>query len=675
MISLFFRPVIWFLNQLKFTAKFALIFVLFLMPVIYIAYTTINSHSENIVIAEKEKQGVDYLISLKPLYINMAQARGMTNAYLKGEKSLLEKIKNKHQHVNDSLKKLKEIDQQLNADFHTGNTVAQIAQQWQQLQQESLNLSPVESFKKFNQLIAQALSLNELVIETSGLILDSTAISHFLMSASFQHMPTLIENMGKARGVGAGISATTEFSPDSFIQLVNYINSVDTTLNDVKHAMEVVFEYDSSYKDQLENYVNKAEVETNKFLDFTRENIISADNVDVDSVLYFDKGTKAIGSVSDLFDEVIPVLKTSLIDRIEAYKNEMLLSVVLGALLLVLAMYIFIGFYSGMMDSINRIVDFVDQVAAGDLTGNIQLDSKDEIKEISDDLNLMVQKIHSLVSQVINNANIVAASADESSVTANQTLQGVNVQNGEIDQVATAMNEMSATVHEVAQNAASTSEATQKADDQTNNGRSIVKNTIQSINSVSNEMQKVSEVIDTLETDSSNISTVLDVIKSIAEQTNLLALNAAIEAARAGEQGRGFAVVADEVRTLASRTQASTAEIHDIIEKIQQGASNAVAVMQSSTKQTQKAVNEAAEAGSALEAITNAVDNIAQMNFQIASAAEEQSQVAEEINRNVVNVSNIAVETVEGANKTAVNSDSLKEVAAKLQSIVSEFKV
>ena len=234
---------------------------------------------------------------------------------------------------------------------------------------------------------------------------------------------------------------------------------------------------------------------------------------------------------------------------------------------------------------------------------------------------------------------------------------------------------MSATVQEVARNAASAAETTQKADEEAKNGRQIVIHTIDLINSLSGDIQKSSEVIKQLEKDADDIGTVLDVIKSIAEQTNLLALNAAIEAARAGEQGRGFAVVADEVRTLASRTQSSTEEIRNMIERLQGGTRNAVKVMGQGSEHSQKTVEQAAEAGAALEAITKAVDQIAQMNEMIASAAEEQGSVAEEINRNIVNVRDVTEQTAEGALQTAASSEEMKTVAGNLHDLVGGFKV
>ncbi len=355
-------------------------------------------------------------------------------------------------------------------------------------------------------------------------------------------LPTLIENMGKARGLGSGVAAAGKFSPQSYLSMVNFINTIDTALNSMNHSMHLVFEADASFKTKLNNILNTANNSTNTFIDLSENKLISAKNIDIDSGAYFNQGSEAISSVLSLFDAVIPVLHTVLTDRINAYKTEMNIFLFLGVLLLCITIYIFIGFYKAIMTSINTIGAYVNHVAEGDLSRKLTLQSQDEIQIIANDLNLMTSKINSLVSEVISNIDIVANSANDSAIAVNNTMNGANIQNKEIDQVATAMHEMSATVQEVAQNAASTSDATRNADEQTNNGRSIVKHAISSINNVSTEMQKVTDVINTLEEDSGNIGTVLDVIKSIAEQTNLLALNAAIEAARAGEQGRGFAV-------------------------------------------------------------------------------------------------------------------------------------
>jgi methyl-accepting chemotaxis protein len=269
----------------------------------------------------------------------------------------------------------------------------------------------------------------------------------------------------------------------------------------------------------------------------------------------------------------------------------------------------------------------------------------------------------------------LAGSAGDMTRIADEVSQGVQQQQSQTDQVATAMNEMTATVQEVARHAEEAAGAATNADSQAADGNRVVSATIAAINKLAEEVEQASGVIHKLEQDSENIGAVLTVIKSIAEQTNLLALNAAIEAARAGDQGRGFAVVADEVRTLASRTQKSTEEIESMIEKLQQGARNAVSAMDGSRSRAQTGVDQAAQAGKTLSSITEAVATITHMNNQIATAANEQSAVAEEINRSIVGISEVAEMSAASAVQTANATDELSALAVELRGLVNRFRL
>jgi methyl-accepting chemotaxis protein len=265
--------------------------------------------------------------------------------------------------------------------------------------------------------------------------------------------------------------------------------------------------------------------------------------------------------------------------------------------------------------------------------------------------------------------------ADKSSAILGETAKGVVNQLNEIDQVATAVNEMSATVQEVAQNAANAAEATSNADNESKQGKAIVHETIKAIENVASGIQSTTNIVQDLKSDSEKIGTVIDVISGIAEQTNLLALNAAIEAARAGEQGRGFAVVADEVRTLANRTQQSTDEIQKMIETLQTASSKAADAMNHSVEETENCVELAAKAGSSLEAIDRAVGEIASMSQQIATAAEEQSAVAEEINRSIISISSVSEKTSRAAQETEQANQELVGMVHGLNSMVKQFDV
>jgi len=325
----------------------------------------------------------------------------------------------------------------------------------------------------------------------------------------------------------------------------------------------------------------------------------------------------------------------------------------------------------------NNIIVSLDDIASGDgdLTKRLEVTGGQEVRELAEKFNLFVIKIQELVKQVTASSEHLISSVKPLTEMSVDTKLNVNQQENNIEQVATAMNQMTATVQEVARNASMASQAASAADEESNAGQKVVAEVVSAINELAKDAVDTSANIHGLEKDTEQIGSVLDVIKSIAEQTNLLALNAAIEAARAGEQGRGFAVVADEVRTLASRTQKSTSEIQEMIERLQVGAKSAVEAIEQSQKKTNDMVSSAESAGQALSAITQAASSIAEQNTQIATASEQQSAVAEEINMNIVSINTLAAQTASSAEHAAASSQDLEKTAYDLQNLISMFKV
>ena len=311
----------------------------------------------------------------------------------------------------------------------------------------------------------------------------------------------------------------------------------------------------------------------------------------------------------------------------------------------------------------------------GDLQRRINVKGNDGIDVLGRIFNGFIEKLQGIMSQVMSDSsNLVDVASHLNTISASSN-QSAMQQQAQIEQVATAMNEMSATATEVATNARLAADSAQSAEQDVNSGMDVVSETVSSINSLASEVERANEVIRTLQSDSEEIGTVLDVIKGIAEQTNLLALNAAIEAARAGEQGRGFAVVADEVRTLASRTQESTEEIQKMIERLQSGANDAVDVMEESHIQARNSVDQASKTGDALRKITSAVNTINQMNLQISNAAEQQTAVAHEIDVSLNQINQASHESVSNAGEASQESENLSQLAAHLQELMNQFKV
>jgi len=348
----------------------------------------------------------------------------------------------------------------------------------------------------------------------------------------------------------------------------------------------------------------------------------------------------------------------------------------IGGLALVIGSLLALFIARSITVPLGHTIEAMNDIAQGegDLTRRLDSRGKDEIAELATAFNQFAEKVRQMVREVSASIAQLASSAEEMSLVTEDTNQGVQAQHMQTDQVAAAINEMAASAQEVSNSASQAAEAAHSADEQSTQGRDVVQETITTIDSLAREIGDAVGVINQLEQDSENIGSVLDVIRGIAEQTNLLALNAAIEAARAGDQGRGFAVVADEVRTLAHRTQESTQEIQAMIESLQEGARNAVTVMNQSNDRSQLCVEKAASAGTSLQDIANSVNRINEMNLQIASAAGEQTSVAEEINRNIAQISSLLEVTASGSQQTSTASEELTRLAAQLQNMVGQFR-
>ncbi|MGY2962724.1 methyl-accepting chemotaxis protein [Pseudomonas sp. TE36184] len=360
-------------------------------------------------------------------------------------------------------------------------------------------------------------------------------------------------------------------------------------------------------------------------------------------------------------------------DREAQHTRTLLISVTLAALLLGALAAWWIARQIAV--PLREALAVANRIAAGDLSENPAVERRDELGQLQQSMAQMIRNLRGLISGIGDSARQIASAAMQLSTVTEQTRAGVNNQKDETDQVATAMNEMLATAQEVARHAEQASIAASEADQQTHLGDKVVAQAVEQIGHLASEMALSSRAMLALQQESQQIGSVLDVIKSVSQQTNLLALNAAIEAARAGSAGEGFAVVADEVRSLALRTQESAEEIEGLILRLHTGTQQVADIMDSSRSLTDNSVSLTRDAGDALAAIARTVSVIQEMNPQIAAAAEEQSAVAEEINRSVLKVRDVSEQTAAASEETAAASAQLSQLSLDLQTLVGKFRL
>jgi methyl-accepting chemotaxis protein len=392
----------------------------------------------------------------------------------------------------------------------------------------------------------------------------------------------------------------------------------------------------------------------------------------VDMKTAVDNSGSQLGDLGDFYSLQVELEGAAAEAQYGQSRNVVLAFVLIAALAtVVLALWL----TRSIIRPLQEAVDAAEYVAKGDLTHEIRVEGKDEVTRLLSALQQMQNNLRSTLSLIGNSASQLASAATELNSVTEDSHRGLHQQNAEIEQAATAVNEMTSAVEEVARNAVSTSQASSESTTAARDGQSRVIDTVNSIQTLSGNVQHTSELVQNLADQSKDIGKVLDVIRSIAEQTNLLALNAAIEAARAGESGRGFAVVADEVRALAHRTQQSTLEIDKMVSTMRTGSSEALESMSVSRSRATETLGLAQGAGESLHRITSSINEISERNLVIASAAEQQAQVAREVDRNIVNIRDLSMQSSSGANQISASSNELSRLAAELNQVVTRFRV
>ncbi|NIE74015.1 methyl-accepting chemotaxis protein [Pantoea sp. Ap-967] len=664
-------PAIALMNRLSFGQKFSLISVLFFLPMLATSFYLVRDAYQQFHSTGSELRGIAPLAGSLALRADLEALGNLlqVNAVLgqSGQPGDLEpRIAALQDKVQAQLQALQGSEAVPQAKLDELATAFTRARNESSLQNKTA---------LFDKLLAQAQMLGKQVASQAGLSQDSQASVRQLGELITVATAQVTQALGEGRAMGAVALGRGFIDSSGSARFEDLLQRLERLAADYALRLDDALASDPGAEARLADVAQASQATLKQAAAFFEDQVVVAQALDAPWPAFYQHVSELMAHTYRLNDATLDHLQAQLQARLAEQRLRML---GLGAALagaFALILYLYGGFYASTRATLRRLGGAMDRVAAGDMTVTFKAHSRDELGDLGQGFSETVRRIRGLIEQVGLTVVAVEAQAGQVLAVSARSNQAVSGQREQIEQVATAMNQMSATAQEVARSAALAAEGAQQVNQESATGRSLVHSQQGSIGRLAAEIDQTVLAINQLATDSQAIGQVLEVIRSIAEQTNLLALNAAIEAARAGEQGRGFAVVADEVRTLARRTQDSTAQIAQMIQRLQEGVGAAVQAMGSSHQMAAGTVDEARQVQQALGNILGAVGGIVEQNQQIAAAVEQQTAVAHDIDRNIVAINRAAQDTTQGACQTEDASRALSVQVVELKRLIGAFRV
>ncbi|MCK3863596.1 methyl-accepting chemotaxis protein [Pseudomonas sp. B329] len=676
MMSLLY-PAVALMNRLSFGMKFSLISVLFLLPMLATNYYLVRDSWREFQGTRIELQSLDLLGSSLALrreletlnnqvQINVILGQSGKAADLEAQITALE------QRVLERLQGFHAMATQPEQVEVFENKRDELIAAFKAQQQETSLLNKAALIGK---LLNQAQMLSQIIASQAGLSGDAQSDLRQLSDLVTAVTPQVTQLLGEGRAMGAYSLGQGFINSSSSTRFDELLQQVEKLQGEYGLKLQDALGASNAAHAALDSLAQASQASLKQGSELFEEQVVMAETLDTPWQGFYGDVSQLMAKTYQLDDATLAFIGQQLEQRLTQNRLHMVLLVAALVAVFALIFYLYAGFFASTRTTLRSLGAMMDKVAAGDMTVTFVAHSRDELGDLGQVFNGTVAKIHDLIERVGHTVSQVELQASQVQTVSAQSNQAVSGQRSQIEQVATAMNQMSATAQEVARSAAAAVNSAQSVNDETVSGRALVQSQQSGIARLALEIDESVRVINQLAADSQSISSVLEVIKSIAEQTNLLALNAAIEAARAGEQGRGFAVVADEVRTLARRTQHSTGEIEQMISRLHSGVGAAVKAMGSSHEMASGTVGQSEKVQHALENILGAVGMIVDQNQQIAAAVEQQTAVAHDIDQNIVQINRAGEHAAQGAQQTEAASRQLSAQVIELKQLIGAFRV
>jgi methyl-accepting chemotaxis protein len=670
-------PAIALMNRLSFGMKFSLISVLFLLPMLATNYFLVRDSLSQLQGTRIELQSLDLLGSSLALRRDLETLNNQVqiNAVL-GQSGKAGDLEGKISALEQSvLSRLQGLNAMTGDPEHTrvfdGKRDEMVAAFKAQQQETSL----LSKSALIGKLLNKAQMLSQIIASQSGLSRDPQGDLRQLSELVTSVTPQVTQTLGEGRAMGAYSLGQGFLNSSSSTRFDELLQQLEKLQAEYALKLQDALGASTAAHAALDPLATASSASLKHGSELFEEQVVMAETLDAPWQGFYESVSQLMAQTYQLNEATLTFLEQQLEQRLAQKRTHMMVLVSALVAVFVLIFYLYAGFYASTRTTLRRLGAMMNQVAGGDMTVSFVAHSRDDLGELGQVFNGTVARIHELIERVGHTVSQVELQAGQVQAVSAHSNQAVSGQRSQIEQVATAMNQMSSTAQEVARSAAAAVSSAHSVNDETVSGRGLVQSQQGSIASLASEIEASVQVINQLATDSQSISGVLEVIKSIAEQTNLLALNAAIEAARAGEQGRGFAVVADEVRTLARRTQQSTEEIEQMISRLHSGVGAAVKVMGTSHAMANGTVGQSEKVQQALENILGAVGMIVDQNQQIAAAVEQQTAVAHDIDQNIVAINRAGEHAAEGAHQTETASRLLSVQVVELKQLIGAFRV